>query len=180
MNSQELTEYNRSRNIMQIGFVTRDLQKTMKNWVDYLKIGPWKVLTLSDESVVDPRFRVNGVLIEVTEPFKFYCAMAKVGDMQFELIQPVYGQTIYQKFLDEKGEGIHHFKERISDIDWDNNLAYYESRDMPVTQSGLMGKALYAYVDSEPVLDFVLEFGNGARNDAYPPGSNVYYYPEED
>jgi methylmalonyl-CoA/ethylmalonyl-CoA epimerase len=49
----------------------------------------------------------------VTEPFKFLIGLSWVGDMQLEIIQPVYGPTIYEAFIEKHGEGRHHIEERI-------------------------------------------------------------------
>jgi methylmalonyl-CoA/ethylmalonyl-CoA epimerase len=49
----------------------------------------------------------------VTEPFKFLIGISWIGEIQVELIQPVYGPMIYEAFIQKHGEGLHHFKERI-------------------------------------------------------------------
>ena len=36
-------------------------------------------------------------------------AETHVGDMGFELLQPLEGPSIYREWLDEHGEGLHHF-----------------------------------------------------------------------
>ena len=43
MTNKELEEFNKHRKIWQICAVTNDLERTMQQWVDKLKIGPWKV-----------------------------------------------------------------------------------------------------------------------------------------
>ena len=43
MTNEELAEYNRQRRIHQIAWVTRDLDKSLKAWVEHLKVGPWRV-----------------------------------------------------------------------------------------------------------------------------------------
>src|SRR5260370_10585700 len=94
MNNEELRNFNRKRKIYQIAWVTRDLEKSMRAWVENLRIGPWTVLTFTDKSLkylkVDDK--------QVIEPFKFLIAISWVGDMQLELIEPVYGPTIYESF----------------------------------------------------------------------------------
>ena len=40
MNNEELRALNQDRKIYQIAWVTRDLEKSMKAWVENLKIGP--------------------------------------------------------------------------------------------------------------------------------------------
>ena len=44
-----------------------------------------------------------------------------IGDIEFEIIQPIHGVNPYSKFLEERGPGIHHIKEsvleNIGDVD---------------------------------------------------------------
>ena len=105
MNNDELRELNKRRKIHQIAWVTRDLERSMKAWVDNLKVGPWTVLTFTEETLkyldVDGR--------RVTEPFKFLIGISWIGEIQVELIQPVYGPMIYDAFIQKHGEGLHHF-----------------------------------------------------------------------
>lgn len=171
-----LKEMNANRKICQIGFLTKDIKKSMQDWIDLLHVGPWRVVTLSNESVTDSGFLIDGVLEDA--PYKFYLAISYIGDMQVELIQPVYGPTIYQKFIDERGEGIHHYKEQIKPEDWDAVIAEYERLGMKVTQKGKFGLARYAYVDSDPQLNFVVELSDNVPNPTYPEGCDLYYYPE--
>src|SRR5258708_36552956 len=95
----------------------------MRAWVENLRIGPWTVLTFTDKSLkylkVDDK--------QVIEPFKFLIAISWVGDMQLEIIEPVYGPTIYEAFLEKHGEGLHHVKEQIQDVSIDAVLQ--ENRD---------------------------------------------------
>ena len=35
-------------------------------------------------------------------------SVARTGNTMWELIEPVDGPSIYQEFLDERGEGLHH------------------------------------------------------------------------
>jgi hypothetical protein len=84
MNNEELRALNQDRKIYQIAWVTRDLEKSMKAWVENLKIGPWMVLTFTEKSLkylkVDDK--------PVTEPFKFLIGISWIGDMQLSTAQP--------------------------------------------------------------------------------------------
>ena len=174
---EELLEANKERTISQIGFVTRDIKKTMDNMIELFNIGPWRVSTLSNESVTNPKQKIDGDYIDVETPFKYYCALAQVGDMQFELVQPVYGENIYTKFLEEKGEGIHHFKEKISDESWDETIDNYEKKGIGISQSGFFGKARWAYLDTEEYSGIVYELGNSVYSNTPPKEGNIYFYP---
>ncbi|TMR16503.1 hypothetical protein ETD86_25175 [Nonomuraea turkmeniaca] len=173
MNNGELREFNKSRKIYQIAVVTRDLEKSMKAWVDNLGIGPWTVLTFTQDTVDNLHVADE----PVTEPFKFFIAISWVGDMQFEIIQPVYGPTIYEKFLQEKGEGLHHIKERIADADIDAVVAAYREKGIGVMQTGRFDVDVHYYLATEPKLDFIYELGNCPVLDL--PADMYSIYPPE-
>ncbi len=156
MNNEELRALNQKRKIYQIAWVTRDLEKSMKAWVDNLKIGPWTVLTFTNQSLkylkVDDK--------TVTEPFKFLIGISWIGDMQLELIEPVYGPTIYEAFIQKHGEGLHHIKERITDDAIESVVQEYRDKGIGVTQTGQFETDFHYYLDTEPKVDFIYELGN--------------------
>ena len=156
MNNDELRALNQKRKIYQIAWVTRDLEKSMKAWVENLKIGPWTVLTFTNQSLkylkVDDK--------TVTEPFKFLIGISWIGDMQLELIEPVYGPTIYEAFIQKHGEGLHHIKERITDDAIEGVVQEYRDKGIGVTQTGQFETDFHYYLDTEPKVDFIYELGN--------------------
>jgi len=87
------------RRIVQLSIVVRDIEKSMETCWKILGIGPWDVYTFGQETVRD--FTLYGEPVEW--PFEFILALAMLGDMQWELIQPVKNVPIYEKFLREKG-----------------------------------------------------------------------------
>ena len=170
MTNDELKAFNATRKIYQIAWVTRDIEKSLKAWVENLKVGPWKVFSFTDETVRN--------LKPVTEPFKFLIAISWMGDTEVEIIQPVYGPTIYQRFIDEKGEGLHHIKEKIEEKDFEAVLSGYKALDIDVTQTGQFFADFHFYLDTEKKLDFIYELGNCPVQDL-PAGMFTIYPPEE-
>ena len=164
MNNEELRALNQKRKIYQIAWVTRDLEKSMKAWVENLKIGPWTVLTFTNQSLkylkVDDK--------TVTEPFKFLIGISWIGDMQLELIEPVYGPTIYEAFIQKHGEGLHHIKERIADNAIEGVVQEYRDNGIGVTQTGQFETDFHFYLDTEPRLDFIYELGNCPKLELTP------------
>ena len=67
----------------------------MKAWVDNLKVRPWTVLTFTEKTL--KYLDVDGK--RVTEPFKFLIGISWIGEIQVELIEPVYGPMIYEAFI---------------------------------------------------------------------------------
>ena len=173
MTNEELAAYNRNRRIQQVAWVTRDLDKSLAAWVEHLKVGPWRVYRFTDRTVKG--LKVGG--LPVDEPFEFRIAISSIGDTEIELIQPVHGPTIYQRFIDEKGEGLHHVKEKIADADMDAVVADYAARGIGITQTGWFFKDVHAYLDTEGRLDFIYELGNCPAQDL-PPDAFTIYPPE--
>ncbi len=175
MTNEELRALNKNRQIQQIAWLTRDLEKSMQAWIDVLSIGPWRVFRFTDETVKN--LRVGGRLVE--EPFEFRIAITYVGDTEIELIQPVRGPMIYQEYLDRRGEGLHHIKEKIAGEALPGVVADYAARGIPVTQTGQFFADFHFYLDTEPALDFVYELGNCPYQDL-PPEMVSVYPPETD
>ena len=173
LTADELRRRNADRKIFQIALVTRDLERSMKAWVDNLGIGPWTVLTFTEDSVRDLKVGAQ----PVTVPFKFLIAIATVGDIDFELIQPVYGPTIYEEFLQRRGEGLHHIKEKISERDLDAVIDDYAAKGIGVLQTGWFDVDVHYYMDTEPKLDFIFELGNCPRLQL--PEGSYSTYPAE-
>ncbi|MBQ6322901.1 MAG: VOC family protein [Lachnospiraceae bacterium] len=178
MTYEELESMQKKRHICQIGFLTTDLKRSMDMWIEKLHVGPWRVVTMNNQSVTENAFLVDGELVDA--PYQFVLAISYIGDMQVELIQPQFGPTIYQKFIDEHGEGIHHFKIVVPPEEWEENLAAYAERGMELTMTGKFGLSKYAYINSEKFVDFQVEFGDNIPNPSWPEGSNVYYYPPKE
>jgi len=157
------------RRIIQISTVVKDLQQSMENHWKILGIGPWDVYTLSSETVTG--FTLYGRAVE--GPFKFMLAVASRGDIQFELIQPVKGCSIYENFLKKCGEGLHHVKEKVDEEDLDQVLKEFKKKGIEVILSGKFDGDLFYYLDTEHTLGYVFEIGNCGKvrspNRRYPP-----------
>jgi len=113
----------------------------------------------------------------VTEPFKFLIAISWMGDMELEIIQPVYGPTIYERFLKERGEGLHHIKEKIDEERFGETLRGYADQGIGVTQTGQFVADFHFYLDTEKKLDFIYELGNCPIQNL--PSNMFAVYPPE-
>jgi hypothetical protein len=174
MTNDELRALNKTRHIQQIAWLTRDLEKSMQAWIDTLRIGPWRVFRFTDKTVKN--LKVDGKPVE--GPFEFRIAITHVGDMEIELIQPVRGPMIYEDYLQRRGEGLHHIKEKIPNDRMAAVVQDYAARDVKVTQTGQFVADFHFYLDTEPKLDFVYELGNCPYQDL--PRDLVSIYPPEE
>jgi len=145
------------RNYRQIAVVVRDVDAAMKQYWELLGIGPWDVRHFTPDRVRE--FQVDGQA--VTEDFDFICAVTWVGDLEFEMIQPIKGPNIYWRFLDEHGEGLHHIKDVMPDSEIPAALEHFRGAGVPVMQTGWIDGDVHYYLDTAHLLGLVYEIGNG-------------------
>ena len=110
---------------LHLGYVTRDIERTKRNLQ--------KMLGLESFEMRSPDY-FNKTYRGEPGDFKTQLAVCKVGTAVYELIQVLQGRTVYDEFLKEHGEGIHHLGFEISNLDrW---LKAYEKIGVKVAMSG--------------------------------------------
>ena len=62
-------------------------------------------------------FGIEPSLVYESEYTKAKIAFFPVGDVKIELIQPTNPESVMAKFLEKKGEGIHHVSFKVKDVD---------------------------------------------------------------
>src|SRR5690348_11237279 len=88
--------------IDQVALVVRDLDASMQQYWDTLRIGPWVVYTYGPPFVPVQTFRGR------SQSYRLRLALAQLQNVMVELIQPLSGDSIYFEHLDRKGPGLHH------------------------------------------------------------------------
>lgn len=92
----------------QIGFVVRDMEKAINYYETHFGWGPFQSYEYSMKGVIfhgepsDCRLKI---------------ALAHSGPVEIELIQVLEGETPHTEFLKEKGEGMHHLRFNVNNID---------------------------------------------------------------
>jgi methylmalonyl-CoA/ethylmalonyl-CoA epimerase len=155
--------------ITQIAVVVRDIEAALKTYTETLGWGPWSVFDYKPPLLHDTR--VKGEPVE----YRMIGAEASVDGLGFELIQPVSGPSIYQKFLDTRGEGVQHIAcMKHSEQDSSLMQEHWRSKGAEILMSGRIGDSIeFYYLDTAPMLKFVLESGSGHAIDLKP----TYVYP---
>lgn len=115
----------------QVCIVCNDIKKTMEAYWNILGIGPWAVFEFGSLRI--PGLKYHGQPAWGRERI----AHAYVGDLELELVQPVEGDSVYQDWIDERGEGLHHLKFLCDDIDEVSRLL--TTQGFTSTQSGHFG-----------------------------------------
>jgi len=130
--------------LTQVAIVVEDLQSVVKNYWNILGIGPWEIYDWEAPRVYDRKY--HGKPSWAREKV----ALAQVGGVELELVQPVEGDSIYQDFLIEKGGGLHHLQ--FKDEDADGTAEILAKEGFPCLQSGRFGdKGAYYYIDTKPL-----------------------------
>ncbi len=139
--------------ILQLGIAVRDLAATMRRYVDDYGIGPWQVYEFNAGKAED--FREYGQPVERSRRL----AVATVGQVQWELIEPLDDVGVYARFLAEKGEGVHHVA--VPTPDFDETVAQAD-RGNGVILSREFDGARVAYLGTDR------DLGGSSRSSAAP------------
>ena len=152
-------------NVVEIAIVTPDHKRTMEGlW--RLGIGPWQIHTFSPENTTNQTYRGQ------PSAFVLKVCFAQVGNMIWELMEPISGATIFADFLEQHGEGIHHLAFDCNNIPFEERLAEFERRGFPLVQSGSwMGRNHFAFFETEQATTTCFE------TYAFP---DDWQYPEPD
>jgi methylmalonyl-CoA/ethylmalonyl-CoA epimerase len=139
-------------NVMQIGIVVRDLEATVRRYEDDYGIGPWEMTRIDLGAAND--YREYGQPAERSNRVAF----ATVGQVMWELIEPLDEDGMYARFLAEKGEGVHHIA--VTTPNFDHTIARAERND-GLALSGEFGGTRVAFLATERDLGVILEVFSG-------------------
>jgi Glyoxalase/Bleomycin resistance protein/Dioxygenase superfamily len=134
---------------LQIGIVVRDLDETMRRYADDFGIGPWEIHEFNPKNTEG--------LHEYGQPVErsWRLAATMVGQVQWELIEPLDDASNYARFLAAKGEGVHHIAVAVTD--YDGSLADQVARGREAVLSGEFRGIKVAYLPTEGDLGVILE-----------------------
>ena len=138
--------------IGQVGVVVKDLDKTME-YLTSLGFGPFIVRT-----VTHPSGKVRGK----KGSYQIKVALSQQGPVQIELIEWQKGNTIYNEFLEKKGEGLHHIRFKVRDLN--ATLAKFSKMGIEVLMEDrwVEGGGI-AYMGTDKIGGILMEFVQ------YPP-----------
>ena len=158
----------------QICIVTRDLDACIRNYADRMGIGPWWVQEYAPPDLTDRHFRGG------PGQFSMRLALAWTGDLNWEVIEPLEGPSIYHEFLDEHGEGLQHVGFLLQDtgLDMDGCIADMEARGFARVMSGGWRGVRFCYFQTEDALKTTLELIY--RPEGYQRPDPLYWYPPRD
>jgi catechol 2,3-dioxygenase-like lactoylglutathione lyase family enzyme len=139
---------------IQIAIVVRDLDAALRTYVHDSGIGPWEIYGFDPGNVAD--MREDGKPVERS----WRLALAHVGQVQWELIEPLDDESVYARFLAETGGGLHHVGVAVPGFD--ETVTAQVERGNGVLLGGEYKGIRFAYLDTVRDLGFVTEIFSGA------------------
>ena len=87
------------KNVHHVGVVVRDIEQALGFYRDTLGLRVHKIQTMDDQGV--------------------RAALLTLGDSEIELLQPVVDYNGVARYLERRGEGLHHVCFEVDDVDGD-------------------------------------------------------------
>ena len=146
----------RFNDLAQIGVAVRDVEKSARRLSQVFGIGPFRFIDYPPPGREDVERVYHGAPADFTARLAF----ANLGPVELELIQPLDGQSVWRDFLEEHGEGIHHIRFNVADIE--ETTEYLAGQGIPATQwgSALRPGTIFRYFGTEDKVGFVIEVLN--------------------
>jgi methylmalonyl-CoA/ethylmalonyl-CoA epimerase len=142
--------------ITQVAVVVRDLRKTMESYRKTLGWEPWSVYEHKPPSL--HHTTLHGKPVEYT----MLGAEVHCNPVDFEILEPLDGPSIYKEFLEQHGEGLHHVSVVSPKEDVHAALNDFKRQGIEVAMSGRLGDDIeFYYMDTEPILKMVAETVSG-------------------
>jgi methylmalonyl-CoA/ethylmalonyl-CoA epimerase len=154
--------------VMQIGIVVRDVHASAQKWSDLYGIRPWSLYNLGPGRI--DNLQVKGKPVD----FAMKVALAWIGEVEIELIQPLDRKSIYYEFLKKHGEGLHHLG--LGTAAGEGTRSWLQELELKPLQSGRWSNETWTYYDARGELGLIFELFQRAGNSdfAAPPPDETY------
>jgi catechol 2,3-dioxygenase-like lactoylglutathione lyase family enzyme len=131
--------------LVHIGWITENLEET-RRFFEKLGIGPFRLF----EPEYDEKFYLGE-----KGNFKMKFALASLGPIEIEIIEPLAGKSVYNEFLEKTGGGFHHLAYQVPDLD--EALRMLEKSGLKGVMSGARKGLRFAYLQGEwgPIFELV-------------------------
>jgi len=130
--------------VVQVGWVVKDLDRVVSYWE---KLGLKNINRAGVLEFPDVTYRGKKT------PLSMKMAFTRIGDVEVEWIQPVKGWSVYDEFLKQHGDGVHHLAFAVASPEQlEEQIGHFKSQGVAVIQrgswDGTKGKGLFAYLDT--------------------------------
>jgi methylmalonyl-CoA/ethylmalonyl-CoA epimerase len=130
----------------QLGFVYKDVEKQAKILEEIYNIPKITFFEFYDQIIT---YRGN----EITNSIKL--GSTQYFNLNIELIQPLGGNNLYQEFIDNGYEGVHHFGMYVDDLN--SSIEDFNKKGINTIQMGQIFKMHYAYMDTQDTFGIIIE-----------------------
>ncbi len=121
--------YTRSmiKKVHHVGIVVRDMEQAMTMYRDVLGLRVHKLETIEEQGVL--------------------AALLTLGDSEIELLQPIVADNGVARYLERKGEGLHHICFQVDDVERDLSALKDRGTEMidQTTRVGLAGRICFLH-----------------------------------
>ncbi|MBR45769.1 MAG: methylmalonyl-CoA epimerase [Rhodospirillaceae bacterium] len=157
----------------QICIVTRDLDAMVRRYADQLGIGPWWVNEYKAPDLFDTTYRGQPAA------YSMRLALAWTGALNWEIIQPLEGPSIYRDYLERNQEGVQHVGVMLSDLGltWDECHETFHARGFEPIQEGRWKRVSFCYYDTLAASGTIIEVIDRPADFARPEPE--YWYPAQ-
>ncbi len=137
------------RGINQISLIVENLDDAMRRYWQF-GIGPWHIWAFPLKNMT---YRGRA------DDYRMRLAVADLGGLMLELIQPLSQEGIYAEHLRRKGPGLHHIGILVPSLDEAVSGAAEAGIKVLTSGRGLgrHGDGGYAYLDTQNVLGMIVE-----------------------
>ena len=154
---------------LQVAVIVRDLDVADRRYTHEYGIGPWGIIEFNPDTVSDM------VIDDAPATYAMRLAVADIGRLQIELIEPLDDKSIYAKHLAEHGEGLHHVALAVDD--YGRAEQALRAKGHRITMGGNHNGVTYSYFSTEHDLGFPVELYSapprGAPDAVYPPDADL-------
>jgi 4-hydroxyphenylpyruvate dioxygenase-like putative hemolysin len=141
--------------VVQIGIVVQSAEGTARRYQELLGVTEWHFNEVDTENGKGANFRSRGEPIEA----KAMIAWTQLGNVELELIEPRDHDSVYAKFLREKGPGIHHVM--FATGDYDECQDRMQANGVATLASGELQKTRFRLFDTVDALGLICEIAEG-------------------
>jgi hypothetical protein len=169
--------------VEQISIVVKDISKVSKTYADNYGIGPWSMFELNKDNIKDMIFNNK------KSDYRVRIAVANIGNMEIELVEPLNSLSNFAQFLKKYGEGLYSVGYKVEN--YRDAVNFLKNRGVKINQGGnWLGRYQYSYFDTEKELGHIVKIYNitpgfmERKTDKYgnaftsnPPAK--WFYPEK-
>jgi methylmalonyl-CoA/ethylmalonyl-CoA epimerase len=154
------------KDITEIVMVVENLDESVKKQWEIFGIGPWEIWTLDASTVNDMSIRGT------PEDFSIRIAYTKIGNIHWELIEPLDKTSTYYEFLQTHGEGVHNIVFEVTD--YDEASTHMKKRGIVSYNSGNWQGVRFINFDTRGVLPVIAELFHVKEGASFPPPERTY------